>query len=410
MRSESRTHAAKYPGIRTRVDASGRERHMVNLRRKGKTFTQTYPTLAQAFAGREAALRWMDGEIERPVAPFAPVATSGALTVQAASIRFCKGIVDGSIRHRTGGVYKPGVVRNHESALRLHVLPVIGSWPLATVTTGDVQRLIDGIGHQATPDAARHSLNAFRVVCRHAVSWGEIERNPCKGVRCPTAPPAAPRRILDRDETLRVIAAAEADDAGSAWRPKRSFAGPFVTLDLGSGLRSGELLAVAWGPDGLDLDAGVIHVNWSLDQKKTAEGYVRVAPKSRASRRTVPLPPSVIKRMREHSLATGRPADGELVFPGDDGEPMSAHGQPRAAWRRIVKAAKLAGTQPTIQDLRHTYATHQLAACGSLHVVAELLGHENTDLVSARYGHAMRDDVARSGAGLDAYRTAVSGA
>src|SRR5688572_24866553 len=51
----------------------------------------------------------------------------------------------------------------------------------------------------------------------------------------------------------------EADDA----RLKRSFAAPRYTLAFGAGLRMGELLALRWGPDGLDLDSGVVHVRAS---------------------------------------------------------------------------------------------------------------------------------------------------
>jgi integrase len=90
--------------------------------------------------------------------------------------------------------------------------------------------------------------------------------------------------------------------------------------------------------------------------------------------------------MREHRLAMGRPADGTLVFPGDDGKPISAHGRPRAAWRRIIKEATLAGAAPTWHDLRHTYASQMLSSGKSREVVAELLGHETTDLVAERYG------------------------
>ena len=55
-------------------------------------------------------------------------------------------------------------------------------------------------------------------------------------------------------------------------------------------LRLGELLALRWGPDGLDLDGGIVHVRASLDRVRDGSGeYARLAPKSRAGRRDVPL-------------------------------------------------------------------------------------------------------------------------
>jgi integrase len=158
-----------------------------------------------------------------------------------------RGIREGSILNGKGSVYKPGVIRNHESALRVHALPQIGSLPVMAFTKGDMQRLIDRVGFEKSAGAARLTLGAARVVFRHCMSWGEIDRNPCAGVKPPTAPDRRPPRILERDETTRVLAAAEADDLGSAWRPRRSFAGPLVTLTLGTGIRQGEGLSVEWG-------------------------------------------------------------------------------------------------------------------------------------------------------------------
>jgi hypothetical protein len=39
------------------------------------------------------------------------------------------GAADGSIRDRSGDVYKPSFVRGYEQALRLRVLPVLGPVP-----------------------------------------------------------------------------------------------------------------------------------------------------------------------------------------------------------------------------------------------------------------------------------------
>src|SRR5436305_2010159 len=76
-----------------------------------------------------------------------------------------------------------------------------------------------------------------------------------------------------------IVERCAADDA----RLERSFAGPLYALAFGAGLRLGVLLALCWGPDGLDLEAGVVHVRASLDRVCDASGeYSRLAPKSRA--------------------------------------------------------------------------------------------------------------------------------
>ena len=194
---------------------------------------------------------------------------------------------------------------------------------------------------------------------------------------------------------------AEADDA----RLERSFGAPVIALAFGSGLRLGELLALRWGDDGLDLDAGVVRVRRSLDRVRDEAGeYPEVAPKSRAARRDVPLAPEDVVRLKRHRLATGR-RDGELVCANDEGEALS----PVPAYRAFTRAASRAGVAaplPRFHDCRHAFATHALAAGLTAHAVAALLGHSDAGLVLQRYGHALPDELASAGETLSAWRAA----
>ncbi len=83
---------------------------------------RTFPTLAaakswQRAAGREVAL----GLLQAP----------GDITLTIATEAFLSGIKDASIRNRSGDIYKPGVIRGYEQALRSHLLPHIGTHKLA---------------------------------------------------------------------------------------------------------------------------------------------------------------------------------------------------------------------------------------------------------------------------------------
>jgi hypothetical protein len=72
-----------------------------------------------------------------------------------------------------------------------------------------------------------------------------------------------------------------------------------------------------WGPEGLDLDEGLARVRWPLDRMrdKETETFAFVAPKTRTSRRDVPLRPSDVALLKRHRLAGGRPGDGERCSP-----------------------------------------------------------------------------------------------
>lgn len=267
----------------------------------------------------------------------------------------------------------------------------------------DVQRLVDRIAAERTPEHARKALTALRVALRVAERYGELPVNPCAGVRVPvSAEGEKPPRILTPEEAAAIVAHAEAEDV----RRGRSFAGPLVALAFGSGPRLGELLALPWGPEGLDLDAGLLHVRRSVDRVRGDDGrYQFIAPKSRASSRSIPLAPEDIARLRRHRLASGRPRDGALVFGNQDDEALSPLPTERA-FKRAAKAARIAEPLPRFHDSRHAFASHALAAGLSAHAVAALLGHTDAALVWKRYGHALPDEVAEAGAKLGAWRQA----
>lgn len=298
------------------------------------------------------------------------------------------------------------MTRKYEENLRLLVVPKIGEVPVSTLTGGDCQRLVDEIAAERTAEHGRKALTALRVALRVCQRYGEIDSNPCAGVRVPVSGTAEkPATILTPEQASAIIAAAEKEDV----RLKRSFAAPLIALAFGSGLRLGELLALEYGPDGLDLDAGTVRVTRALDRVRSADGsYPILAPKSRASRRLVPLTADDATRLRRHRLATGRPLDGELVFSGPDRQPLSPVPAYRA-WKRACKVAfakpkAKASELPRLHDTRHAYATSLLAAGLGSHAVAALLGHADASLVDRRYGHALPDELATAAEKLSEWR------
>jgi integrase len=113
---------------------------------------------------------------------------------------------------------------------------------------------------------------------------------------------------------------------------------PIAALALGTGMRRGEICALAWGA--LDLDGAMVRVEHSLEE--TTDGLRIKSPKTRAGRRTISLPRSVVDVMRLHRrrqlqqrllLGLGRLGDDDHVFTLIDGSPyapgkLSRLGQP----------------------------------------------------------------------------------
>jgi integrase len=273
--------------------------------------------------------------------------------------------------------------------------------PVDALTRGDIQRLVDEIASEQTAEHARKALTALRVVLRDAIRYGDVEQNPCAGVCTPTSgEPERAARFLTPEEAASVLAAAQAEDE----RRRRSLAAPMIALAVGSGLRLGEQLSLPWGPTGLDLDAGVVRVRRNMDSVRDELGAYRfVSPKSRRGIRDVPLSPSDVALLRRHRLASGRPEDGDLVFSDELGRSLEPKNTARRILSRGCKKAGIAAPQPRWHDLRHSYASAQLAAGLSVHAVAHLIG-DTPEMVWRRYGHALPDEVAGAGTALEEFR------
>ena len=130
-------------------------------------------------------------------------------------------------------------------------------------------------------------------------------------------------------------------------------------------------------------------------------------PKTASSQRAIDLTAPTIDVLRAHRarraermLAVGHAlTDDDLVFCDDAGQPL---------WGRHITTRKLklllrdAGLPPIrFHDLRHTFATLQLAAGTNPKIVSEVLGHKEVAITLDRYSHALPTLQTRAMARLD---------
>jgi integrase len=323
--------------------------------RDEKKIRKTFTSLVEAKAWRADAL----GELRRGSLR-APSATTLAEVADA----WLAGAGDGSIRNRSGDVYKPSAVRGYEQALRLRVVPKLGKSKLADIQRGQLQGLVDELlraGHQ--PSTIRNTLLPVRAIFRRAVARGEIALNPTTGLELP-AVRGTRDRIAGPEEAAALLAALPRDRA--IW-----------ATAMYAGLRHGELRALR--VEDIDLAAGLIRVERSWDPKVGP-----VAPKSRAGRRVVPIAAALRAVLAEHllalewnkGLAFGRAADVPL-----NSEPVNT---------RAYKVWKKAGLDRiTLHECRHTFASLMIAAGVNAKALSTYMGHSSVTITFDRYGHLM---------------------
>jgi integrase len=198
-----------------------------------------------------------------------------------------------------------------------------------------------------------------------------------------------PRRSLTLDEARRVLAALE-EPRWAEWRPLWRTA-------LLSGLRLGELRGLRTCDVELaaeDAQGGWLRVRqqWTRDAGKD----VLSSPKGRKTR-DVPVTPPLARTLRAH---LAEQVDIKLVFGDAEGRPFSDW-RCRSALRALFRELGIETISP--HELRHSYATLNLAAGVPLSSVSWSLGHSGVQITHRSYLHGIEDIQRESAARLGAY-------
>jgi integrase len=307
----------------------------------------------------------------------APTAT----TLRDAAEDWLVGAEAGVILSRSGQKYKPATLRGYRQALDDRVLPLIGAEKLSAITTSDLQLLVDRWQAEEQPASTIcNRIKPLQAIYRRAKSRGGLPVNPTRDLELP-APRPREVEIVGPDVAAKLLAALPAEDR------------PVWATALYGGLRYGELRALRWGA--VNVASGTIRVRASWDGR---EGEIE--PKTRTSRRAVPMPGVLRDLMLDHRMRQGEPAADELVF-GSGGEPFHA----RTIYRRADDAWEAAGLSERLRlhQARHTYASFMIAAEVNAKALATYMGHSSIKVTFDLYGHLMPGAEAEAAGLLGAY-------
>jgi integrase len=166
-----------------------------------------------------------------------------------------------------------------------------------------------------------------------------------------------------------------------------------VATALCTGLRISEMLGLIWGD--VDFVAGLIQVRAQLSRAHRGEAARRVAPKTAASVRDIPLVAQLARLLLAHKLATPFATATDWVFATSHGTP---YGHRNVARRCLTRAANLAGLNdeawPPLRfhDLRHVFASHLIVDLGlDVAQVSRILGHASPTITLSVYTHLFDD-------------------
>jgi integrase len=214
-----------------------------------------------------------------------------------------------------------------------------------------------------------------------AVLAGHLAKSPCDGVRLPRIEPTEMRFLTPRE--VHALAAAMDERYRAA-----------VLLAAYGGLRAGELFGLRTKT-----------VDPLRRTVTIAETVVDVGghsyygpPKTRAGRRTIPLPRVAAEPLVAHLATYGRKPE-DLVFTAPKGGPVQLNLWRQRFWLPAVRSAGLAHLRP--HDLRHTAVALWLAAGANPKEVASRAGHASVSFTLDRYGHLLPGSEERLNEALD---------
>ncbi len=270
----------------------------------------------------------------------------------------------------------PGSIRNYKTIAAKHINPTLGGMPIDKIQPVHVRGLLDQLAKNGIGARTRqYAYVTIRRALQLALKLEMIQRNPCEAVDTPKAVSREvdPITVEQADELLHHV-------RGTRWEA-------LFTLALSTGLRQGELFALAWAD--IDLDRGVLNVQHSLECNGAS---LRIkAPKSASGRRVVRLDAADVEVLREHRkrLADEGLAFGEWVFPNTEGGLTCKNNFQRRVWQPIRKALGMESVR--FHDLRHSNASFLLRAGTHPKIVQARLGHATIKLTMDRYSHLLPD-------------------
>lgn len=260
-------------------------------------------------------------------------------------------------------------LRDYAEQLDRHVLPRLGGLRVDALRASTIEaELVRPLREAGKLRTARLCISILSKVLTAAVRDDLFAANPCQAVRKP------------RHEAGRIdpMTDAERDRFRTALRGTAHEA--YHVLRLFTGLALNEAAGLTW--DCIDLGAGVLRVERTVDLRRRHDGFHET--KTERRRREVPLPPEPLRLLRERHLAAGRPSEG-LVFSKADGT-LPSYEALRQSFRAALRRAEI-DRRLRPYDLRHGFATAGLEAGLDAKDVSELMGHSSTRTTQDVYQH-----------------------
>ena len=291
-----------------------------------------------------------------------------------------------SYQGRGGRGFREDTRADYSRQIDSYIVPFFGQRiRMSDVTTAKVNAFVKWLAdereqkRQLAPATIRAICAPLRSCFSTAARDGVIRFNPAVQIDVPVQA----KIVHDEDEQASKALTREQLDAFLKEVPADWHC--FFTLLATTGLRISEAIGLEWRHLRLTGSDSCVMV-----RQRIVRGSVG-PPKSKRSRRNVPLPHSLVLELSELRDSTAYPRDEDPVFASREGTPLV----PGNIWRRVLKPAATKAGVPDIgfHAFRHTCASMLIADGRTIVQVSRFLGHASPSFTLTVYAHLMDDGV-----------------
>lgn len=288
---------------------------------------------------------------------------------------------------------KPKSFQRYEGIYRNYIVgSEIGKIKLVDLRTLHLQKYYNKLFEvDNKPASTIRSLNTKLKTClTEAEKQGYIQKNWCKLVTLPKDNNSKEINILTQEEQALFVKAIENHPLEILF-----------LLDLGTGLRLGELLGLKWGDinfkeENLKVSRTIQRITEIDKNGNRTSKIIEQTPKTKNAIRTIPIPHDIFLKLKAHRkkqleeklLAGELYCDNDYVFCNELGYPMDD----KKPGRNLKSILKKLGIKPIkFHALRHTYATRLFEANVNPKTVQVLMGHYDISMTMDIYTHVMEN-------------------